>query len=168
LPCHAGANDNLAAFGTLTVAKPGDVVLCATEFFSTASVLGDLLFGMMKNVGVIAFVTDGLVRDQQGIRAVELPCFAAGVSPNSPVQSGPGTVGLPIVIGGVAVGPGDIVIGDEDGVVVVPFNQIDTTIERLEGVKAAEADFDAKVRGGLKVPGFIQAMVDSGKFLDVD
>jgi 4-hydroxy-4-methyl-2-oxoglutarate aldolase len=168
LPCHAGANDNLAAFGTLTVAQPGDVVLCATESFSTASVLGDLLFGMMKNVGVIAFVTDGLVRDQQGIRAVALPCFAAGVSPNSPVRSGPGTVGLPIVIGGVAVGPGDIVIGDEDGVVVVPFKQIDATIERLEGVKAAEAEFDAKVKGGLKVPGFIQAMVDSGKFLDVD
>ena len=59
-------------------------------------------------------------------------------------------------------------LGDEDGVVVVPFKQIDATIERLEGVKAAEAEFDAKVKGGLKVPGFIQAMVDSGKFLDVD
>jgi 4-hydroxy-4-methyl-2-oxoglutarate aldolase len=168
LPCHAGANDNLAAFGALTVAKPGDVVLCATESFSVASVLGDLLFGMMKNVGIIAFVTDGLVRDQQGIRAVGLPCFAAGVSPNSPVRSGPGAVGLPIVIGGVAVGPADIVIGDEDGVVVVPFKQIASTIERLEGVKAAEVDFEAKVKGGLKVPPFIQAMVESGKFLEVD
>lgn len=168
LPCHAGANDNLAAFGTLTMAQPGDVVLCATESFSVASVLGDLLFGMMKNVGVIAFVTDGLVRDQEGIRAVGLPCFAAGVSPNSPVRSGPGTVGLPIVIGGVAVGPGDIVIGDEDGVVVVPFKQIDATIKRLEGVRAAEADLDAKVKGGLRVPSFIQTMVDSGKFLNVD
>jgi 4-hydroxy-4-methyl-2-oxoglutarate aldolase len=84
------------------------------------------------------------------------------------VRSGPGTVGLPIVIGGVAVGAGDIVIGDEDGVVVTPFAQIDTTIERLKMVKAAEADLDAKVKGGLKVPGFIQAMVDSGKFLEVD
>ncbi len=168
LPCHAGANDNLAAFGTLTVAQPGDVVLCATESFSTASVTGDLLIGMMKNVGITAFVTDGLVRDQQGIRAVGLPCFAAGVSPNSPVRSGPGTVGLPIVVGGVAVGPGDIVIGDEDGVVVTPFAQIEATIERLKDVKAAEADLDAKVKGGLKVPGFIQAMVDSGKFLEVD
>jgi 4-hydroxy-4-methyl-2-oxoglutarate aldolase len=122
----------------------------------------------MKNVGIIAFVTDGLVRDQQGIRAVGLPCFAAGVSPNSPVRRGPGAVGLPIVIGGVAVGPADIVIGDEDGVVVVPFKQIASTIERLEGVKAAEVDFEAKVKGGLKVPPFIQAMVESGKFLEVD
>lgn len=168
LPCHAGANDNLAAFGALTAAQPGDVVLCATESFSTASVIGDLLMGMMKNVGIAAFVTDGLARDQQGLRAVGLPCFAAGVSPNSPVRSGPGTVGLPIVIGGVAVGPGDIVIGDEDGVVVTPFARIDATIERLIRVKAAEADLDAKVKGGLKVPGFIQALVDSGKFLEVD
>jgi 4-hydroxy-4-methyl-2-oxoglutarate aldolase len=51
---------------------------------------------------------------------------------------------------------------------VVPFKQIAATIERLEGVKAAEADFEAKVKGGLKVPTFIQAMVDSGKFLEVD
>ena len=83
--------------------------------------IGDLLLGMMKNRGVVAFVTDGFVRDIPGLRAVGLPCFAAGVTPNSPVRSGPGTVGLPTVVGGVAVGPGDIVVGDQDGVVVVPF-----------------------------------------------
>jgi 4-hydroxy-4-methyl-2-oxoglutarate aldolase len=168
LPCHAGANDNLAAFGTLSVAQPGDVVLCATEGFSFSSVMGDLLLGMMKNSGIAAFVTDGYVRDQLGIRAVGLPCFAAGVTPNSPVRSGPGTVGLPTVVGGVNVGAGDIVLGDEDGVVVVPFASIDSTIRRLEAVKAAEENLDAKVKAGLKVPDFIQVLIDAGRFVEVE
>ena len=168
LPCYAGANDNLAAFGTLSVAQPGDVVLCATEGFSSSSVMGDLLLGMMKNSGIAAFVTDGYVRDQLGIRAVGLPCFAAGVTPNSPVRSGPGTVGLPTVVGGVNVGAGDIVVGDEDGVVVVAFARIDATIRRLKAVRAAEAKLDAKVKAGLKVPDFIQSLIDAGRFVEVE
>ena len=167
LPCHTGPNDNLAVFGALTVAQPGDVILAAAEDFATAAVIGDLLLGMMKNTGVAAFVTDGCVRDQQGIRAVGLACFAAGVTPNSPVRNGPGKVGLPVVIGGVTVGAGDIVVGDEDGVVVVPFARIDEVIAKLAAVRAAEADLDAKVKAGLKVPPFLQAMVDAGRFEEV-
>jgi 4-hydroxy-4-methyl-2-oxoglutarate aldolase len=168
LPCHTGANDNLAAFGTILAAQPGDVVMCAADNFHEVAVIGDLMLGMMKNAGIAAFVTDGLVRDQIGLRAVGLPCFAAGVTPNSPVRNGPGTVGFPVVVGGVAVNAGDIIVGDEDGVVVVPFAKIETTIARLAVVRAAEAEFDAKVKAGLKVPGFIQAMVDAGRFHEVE
>jgi 4-hydroxy-4-methyl-2-oxoglutarate aldolase len=168
LPCHAGPADNLAAFGAITVAQPGDVVICAADSFHEVAVIGDLMLGMMKNAGIAAFVTDGLVRDQIGLRAVGLPCFGAGVTPNSPVRNGPGTVGFPVVVGGVAIGPGDIVVGDEDGVVVVPFARIDQTIARLAVVKAAEADFDAKVKAGLKVPHFIQSLVDAGRFQEVE
>jgi 4-hydroxy-4-methyl-2-oxoglutarate aldolase len=123
---------------------------------------------MMKNRGVTAFVTDGFVRDIQGIRAVGLPCYAAGVTPNSPARNGPGTVGLPIVVGGVAVNAGDIVLGDEDGVVVVPSSRIEQTIARLPGVRAAEADLEAKVKAGLQVPAFIQKLIEAGRFTDVD
>jgi 4-hydroxy-4-methyl-2-oxoglutarate aldolase len=164
LPCHAGPADNLAAFGALSIAGPGDVILCGTDAFRDTAVTGDLLLGMMKNRGVVGFVTDGFVRDVPGIRSVGLPCYAAGVTPNSPARNGPGTVGLPVVIGGVSVGPGDVVLGDEDGVVVVPFERIDATIARLAQVKAAEADLDAKVKAGLEVPGFIQKLIDGGRF----
>jgi 4-hydroxy-4-methyl-2-oxoglutarate aldolase len=168
LPCHTGANDNLAAFGAILAAQPGDVVMCAADSFREVAVIGDLMLGMMKNAGIAAFVTDGLVRDQIGLRAVGLPCFAAGVTPNSPVRNGPGTVGFPIVVGGVAVEAGDIIVGDEDGVVVVPFARIGATIARLAVVRAAEVEFEAKVKAGLKVPGFIQAMVDAGRFQEVE
>lgn len=168
LPCYAGPADNLAAFGALSIAQPGDVVICGTDAFTETAVTGDLLLGMMKNRGVVAFVTDGCVRDLQGIRSVGLPCYAAGVTPNSPARNGPGTVGLPLVVGGVAVGGGDIVIGDEDGVVIVPMARIEQTLARLPIVRAAEADLDAKVKAGLEIPPFIQSLIDAGRFTDVN
>ena len=164
LTAEAGPSDNLACFGALQVAAPGDVVVCASDGFRATAIIGDLMAGMMKNAGIAAFVTDGFVRDIAGIRAVGLPCYAAGVTPNSPVRNGPGTVGFPVVVGGVAVGPGDIVVGDEDGVVVVPFARIDETIARLPLVRQAEADLEAKVKAGLVMPDFI----DTSRFQTID
>jgi 4-hydroxy-4-methyl-2-oxoglutarate aldolase len=168
LPCEAGPADNLAPFVALDVAQAGDVIVCAADFFNRTAVTGDLLLGMMKNRGIAAFVTDGYVRDLAGIRAVGLPCYAAGVTPNSPVRNGPGTVGFPSVVGGVAVGPGDIVLGDEDGVVVVPYPRILETIARLPVIRDAEALLEAKVKAGLQVPDFIQALIDARRFREVD
>ena len=164
LPCEAGPSDNLAVFGALEAAQPGDVVVCASDGFRATAIIGDLLAGMMKNAGIAAFVTDGFVRDIVGIRAVGLPCYAAGVTPNSPVRNGPGTVGLPVVVGGVVVGPGDIVVGDEDGVVVVPSARIAETLARLPLVRKAEADLEAKVKAGLVMPDFI----DTSRFQTID
>ena len=90
------------------------------------------------------------------------------MTPNSPARNGPGTVGLPVVVGGVTVAAGDIVVGDKDGVVVVPQARIGETIARLVAVKAAEAALDAKVRGGLEVPDWIQAMIDAGQFHEIE
>ncbi len=168
LTCDPGSGDNLALFGAITVAEPGDIVVAARHGFLGNAVTGDLVLGMMKNRGIAGFVTDGAVRDVAGIRGVGLPCFAAGVSPNSPSRVGPGTVGLPIVIGGVAVASGDIIVGDEDGIVVVPQARIAATIARIATVRSAEAALDAKVRGGLVVPDFVQALVDAGRFKEVD
>jgi 4-hydroxy-4-methyl-2-oxoglutarate aldolase len=168
LPCHAGPADNLAVFGALAIAKPGDVIVCASDGFAETAVIGDLLLGMMKNRGVAAFVTDGFVRDLRGIRSVALPCYAAGITPNSPARNGPGTVGLPIVVGGVAVSAGDVVLGDEDGVVIVPAARLKQTVERLPAILAAEAALDAKVKAGLELPDFVQSLIDAGRFTDVD
>jgi 4-hydroxy-4-methyl-2-oxoglutarate aldolase len=166
--CAAGPADNLAVFATLDVAVPGDIIVSSADGFARTAVTGDLLLGMMKNRGIAGFVTDGFVRDIAGIRAVGLPCFAAGVIPDSPARSGPGSVGLPVVVGGVAVASGDIVVGDEDGVVVVPAARIDETIARLEAVKAAEAALDARVKAGLTMPDFLRALIAAGRFQEID
>lgn len=168
LTCAAGPGDNLALFGALSVAVPGDILACATDGFTATAVAGDLLLGMMKNRKLGGLLTDGAVRDIVGIRAVGLPCFAQGLTPNSAVRSGPGTVGQSIVLGGVAISSGDIVVADEDGVVIVPSGRIEAVLERVPAVQASEAELLAKVNGGLEVPDFVQALIDAGSFRDID
>jgi 4-hydroxy-4-methyl-2-oxoglutarate aldolase len=158
VPVACGPADNLAVFMALPHVKKGDVIIASTDDFMATAITGDLLLGMLRNLGVVGFVTDGAVRDVVGIEEMGLPCFATGVTPNSPVRNGPGTINLPITCGGVAIGPGDIVVGDLDGVVIVPHSLINETIKRLEGVKAAEAALLPKVQNGLGIPDFVRAL----------
>ncbi|NQV98307.1 MAG: RraA family protein [Rhodospirillales bacterium] len=164
----AGPADIMAAFAAIEIAGPGDIVVVATDAYEATAVAGDNMLGIAQNRGVEGFVTDGFVRDVTGIRRVGLPCFCAGVTPNSPACNGPGTVGQNIVLGGVSVNSGDIIVGDLDGVVVVPFANIDAIIARLDVVRAAEAELDAKVRGGLKIAPFMEEIFNSGKIREID
>jgi len=168
LPCLCGPGDNLAILAALSVIKPGDVVMAAAEGFSGLAVCGDRVAGMAKNQGAVAIVLDGVARDTPGIRAVALPFFCRGITPNSCAASGPGTVGQPVVVGGVTVNPGDVVVGDCDGVVVVPLARAEEVAARLAQVKTAEAAMDAKVAAGLGVPARIAELIEAGqvRFLD--
>jgi 4-hydroxy-4-methyl-2-oxoglutarate aldolase len=132
-----------------------------------AAVIGDLIVGMARNCGVAAIVTEGTVRDVAGILAIGLPVYCAGVSPNSPARNGPGTVGLPIVVGGVAVESGDILVGDRDGVVVVPRQMGAKVAAKLIEVRAAEAALEAKVKGGLRIPDFVTALLRSDRIDEI-
>jgi 4-hydroxy-4-methyl-2-oxoglutarate aldolase len=150
LTCDCGPVDNLAFMAALAECRPGDVLVVATGGYVGAAVTGDLLIGVAHNRGAAGFVTDGLVRDLDDLEAIGLPVFALGVTPNSPQRRGPGTVGLPVVCGGVTIASGDVVVGDRDGVVVVPRARIAETLDSLEHVKAIEAATLKRVRGGLK------------------
>jgi 4-hydroxy-4-methyl-2-oxoglutarate aldolase len=166
--CHVGPADNLAVFAALPLLQAGDVIVAAADGYRETAVVGDLVLGMARNLGAVAFVTDGCVRDIPGIREVGLPCFSAGVTPASPVKNGPGTVNLPVVVGGLRVEAGDVVIGDSDGVVVVPFVRIDAVIKRLSTIRAAEAALVARVKGGLGIPNWVDELFSSGKVEEVD
>jgi len=166
--CHVGPSDNLAVFAALPLLQPGDVIVAAADGFRETALAGDLLIGMARNRGAVAFVTDGCVRDLPGIREVGLPCFAAGVTPNSCVRNGPGNVNLPVVVAGTRVDPGDVVIGDGDGVVVVPFAQIDAVIARLDAVRAAEASLMGQVKQGLGVPDWVRELYAGGRVQELD
>jgi 4-hydroxy-4-methyl-2-oxoglutarate aldolase len=90
LTCWCGPNDNLALMAAVALAEAGDVVVAATEGFAGAGMAGDLVVGMARNRGAAAIVTDGMVRDRDGIAAVGLPVFCRGVTANSCVRNGPG------------------------------------------------------------------------------
>jgi len=165
--CRAGPDDNLALFGALHAARKGDILIAATDAFTRAAVTGDLLLGMAKNRGIAGFVTDGLIRDLVGVLAVGLPVYCAGITANSPARNGPGTVGLPVVIGDVVIHSGDIVVGDRDGVVIVPQDRAQETLEKLKDVKAAEASLEAKVKAGLQIPDFVEAIIRSDRVEEI-
>lgn len=166
--CHVGPADNLAVFAALPLLRVGDVIVAATDGYRHTAVVGDLVLGMARNCGAVAFVTDGCVRDIPGIREVGLPCFASGVTPNSPVKNGPGTVNLPIVLSGREVRPGDIVIGDQDGVVTIPFDEIDGVIAVLGGIRSAEAAMIERVSNGMRHPEWVEELHRSGRVHEVD
>jgi 4-hydroxy-4-methyl-2-oxoglutarate aldolase len=163
ITCHAGPADNLALFGALHLVESGDVIVAATDGFTGTSVTGDLVLGMARNKGAAGFVTDGLVRDIAGIEAVGLPVYCAGVTANSPARNGPGTAGLPVVLGDVPIHSGDILVGDRDGVVVVPLQRASEILSMLAAIKATEQELDGKVRDGLQMPDFALAVLQSGK-----
>ena len=168
LTVQSRPRDNLAPYAAIQYAKPGDVMLVATDAYEEASVAGDVLLGMAKNQGVCALVTDGLVRDIDGLNAVGIPVFARGLSPNSPHKDGPGKIGVPITIGGVTVNAGDVIIGDQDGVVVVAREALQSVLDALADVKSKEAKMEEWVAKGATLPhGFEQLLSEKGvQYLD--
>jgi 4-hydroxy-4-methyl-2-oxoglutarate aldolase len=163
LTCDAGPGDMLALFAALDAARPGDVVVAATDGYRQAAVIGDVFVGMARNCGVAAIVTDGAMRDVVAVRAAGLPVWCTGVSPNSPSRCGPGTVGLPIVMSGLTIASGDIVVGDDDGVVVIPADIAAQMLSKLADVRKAEATLEEQIKAGLRMLGGVASLITSDR-----
>lgn len=153
--------DNLALYKALDVARPGDVLVIATYDYTTGSTFGDIVVSIAKKKGLAGMVCDGLCRDASGIRATKLPVFVRGLSPSSPQKDGPGEIGAPISCGGVTVSPGDIIVGDEDGVVVVPRRDLTIVAERLKAVIKKEEKMLAAVESGVLISDQVKALFDA-------
>ena len=111
--------DNLMIHAALALAQPGDVILVDGKGDLSSALMGEIMCQQAKALGVAAVVIDGAVRDSEAIRELGFPMYAAGLNPNGPTKSVAGRVNHPISIGGVTVSPGDLVVGDADGVTVV-------------------------------------------------
>jgi len=163
LTADCGPRDNLGLLVALEVANPGDVIALATGGFEETALLGDHVAAMAKNKGVVALVTDGLARDVEGLNTVGLPIYCAGVSPNSPYKNGPCEVGTMVTLGGVAVTSGDLMVGDRDGVVVVPKARIDDVAAGLADIHAKEDEMGKLIEDGLTAPDFIKELLASDR-----
>jgi len=160
LTVSSAPNDNLLAYTAVSVAEPGDVLFLGTEEFDKAAVVGDIFGGFAKNRGVAAVVTDGLIRDVAGFEKLGLPVYARGVSPNSPLKNGPGEIGTAITLGGLRIESGDLVVGDSDGVVVVPRADIPKMLEALKAVREKEAGADRRIAAGGTEPAWLQETLE--------
>jgi 4-hydroxy-4-methyl-2-oxoglutarate aldolase len=160
--------DNLAPYAALKFAKPGDVLVVAVEGSTTTSIIGDILLGMAKNAGIVGCVTDGLARDIEGINQVGIPMFAQGLSPNSPFKDGPGEIGGTVSLGDVMIAAGDLLIGDIDGVVVVPRANVRAVGDELKGIADKEAKMEATVKTGAGYPAWLDDVLKSDRIRYID
>lgn len=146
--CSPG--DILAAMAILDFVKKGDVIVIATLGDTVEAKIGDIWLHEARERGVAGVVCDGLVRDVKGLLAVGLPVFARGVAPNAGYKAGPGEINLGVSCGGVAIGPGDVVVGDRDGVVAVPLAQAAAVAAQLALVKRKESEAEKKLARGAR------------------
>ena len=149
--------DNLMVWKALDVAQPGDVLVIATYEYLTASTFGERVVQAAKAKGLAGIVCDGMCRDASGIRATGVPTFVIGTVPSSPSKDGPGEIGGAVACGGIVVHSGDIVVGDEDGVVVVPLADAPAVAERLKAVAEKEGRMAADLAAGRLVPEWVDA-----------
>ena len=156
LPVETAPHDILAVHVGVKYSLPGDVIVIATGRSMKAAVLGEMTTTLLRSAGIVAAVTDGVVRDLREIVANGLPVYAAGISPGIPFKNGPGRVGLPVSVGGIAIGPGDIVVGDRDGVIVVPLCYAERTLEAIEHARRIDLQLGAVLAGGIKVPPHVE------------
>ena len=141
--------DNLMVHKALDLAEPGDVVVVDTGGAQRTAALGDLVSTKARHRGVAGFVVDGLIRDLPGILALgDFPVYARGITPVGPLHRGPGEINHPICAGGIVVHPGDIIVGDLNGVVVVPRTSAEDLVARLRARADAEAGYTAAVARG--------------------
>ena len=137
--------DNLAIHRALDDAQRGDVLVINGGGDTGRAVFGDLLAEICLARGIAGVVIDGAVRDVAAISALGLPVWARAVTPAGPTKTGPGRIGLPIACGGIVVESGDLIVGDTDGVAVVPASQVLDVLSRLEQIERVEADFRTRV-----------------------
>jgi RraA family protein len=132
------SGDNLAIHRALDEARPGDVLVVNGHGDMTRALIGDLIGEIMVNAGVVGAVVDGAVRDVQALSELGLAVYARAVTPAGPFKDGPGTIGAPVAVGGVVVTAGDVLVGDSDGVVVVPRHRVMEVVEAVDGIGETE------------------------------
>lgn len=139
------ANDNLAVLKGIRTAKSGDILVVDAKGHDYNCQVGDFVVGMAKVLGVAGIVMDGHIRDIVGVKAVELPVFCTGTTVAAGGKAGVGEVGGTIACGGVAVNEGDMIVGDADGVVVVPADKAKDVFALAAEKESKDAERAARI-----------------------
>ncbi|MFG1432994.1 4-carboxy-4-hydroxy-2-oxoadipate aldolase/oxaloacetate decarboxylase [Xanthobacter sp. V2C-8] len=146
--CSCPPGDNLTLHAALKLAQPGDVLVAAAAGFTEQGLFGDVMASCAKGRGLAGLVVDGGVRDAAEIDAMGFPVFARAISIKGAVKETLGAINTPVVVGGELVSPGDLVIGDDDGVVIVPRALIAETARACTEREQKEIRFRAALLEG--------------------
>lgn len=160
--------DNLMIHAAMALARPGDVIVVDGKGDLSSALIGEIMSQQCVALGIAGIVLDGAARDSEALRSLGFPVFAAGLNPNGPTKFVPGRIGHPVSIGGVTIHPGDLIVGDADGVTVVErlkvaalmplaAEKVKAETERIRGIKNREALRPSWLEGALRAAGVIGA-----------
>jgi len=140
--------DNLMLHKAVALAQPGDLLVVDNDGFLEAGLWGEIITVAAMQKGIVGLVTNGAVRDTLQIRDLGFPVFCAGISIKGTTKAVPGKINNPITFEGVLVNPGDIVVGDNDGLVVIPPGEADKLLAAARAKEKSEAEVIAKIKAG--------------------
>jgi RraA family protein len=158
--------DNLMIHAAMAMAKPGDVLVIDGKGDESCALMGEIMVSQCMAIGIAGVVVYGAVRDTEAIRALGFPMYAIGANPNGPNKLAPGRINWPVAVGGVTVQPGDLVVADADGVVVVEPGKVpsvlalarkklDDETTRLEGIRSGAQIRPTWLDGALRKAGVL-------------
>jgi len=145
---NAAMADNLLFHKALLLAQPGDVLVVNAGGDTNYSVCGDIMFQVARKAGVAGIVLDGCIRDVEFLEQNDFPVYAIGVTPRGPYKNGPGEINVDICCGGQVVHPGDLIVGDADGITIVYADELEAVADEVDKVVMKEAAFDEMVERG--------------------
>jgi regulator of RNase E activity RraA len=161
MPYHAGGpmagaaltvrtrpGDNLMVHKALLLAEPGDVIVVDAGGDLTNAIVGELMLSHAEAIGVAGVVIHGAIRDSASVRSNALPVFAAGVTHRGPYKDGPGEINVPVAFGSMVIEPGDLMLGDDDGLTCVPYAEVEAVLAAAAAKQQAEAVTLANTRAG--------------------
>lgn len=146
------AGDNLAAQVAMDYALPGDIIVIDGAGYTDRALVGGMMAAYAAEKRLGGFVVNGAVRDIEDLRNGEIPVFAIDKTPLGPYKAGPGEINVPVCCGGQVVMPGDIIVGDQDGVVVIPQRSAEELLEMVrENIKIEQSEIE-KMNQGTYLP----------------
>jgi RraA family protein len=169
-PMHAGGvlagpaltvktrpGDNLMLHKALDLAQPGDIIVCDGGGDLTNALIGEIMTSHAIKRKIGGIVINGAIRDAAAIRASAFPVFAAGITHRGPYKDGPGEINVPLALDGMVIEPGDLILGDDDGLVCVPFDQLATVLRATQAKHAAELKQLAEIAAGTSDRSWVDA-----------
>ena len=148
LTVRVAAGDNLAIHKALELVKPGDVVVVDGDGDISRALVGEIMMTIAQVGGAAGFVVDGAIRDLNAFVEAGFPCFARAAIHRGPFKNGPGQINVPVSIGGLIIEPGDIVVGDDDGVVAFPQAIAADLLQAVRAQEAREEEILRSIRNG--------------------
>jgi RraA family protein len=143
--------DNLMIHAAMALARPGDVLVIDGKGDESCALMGEIMVSQCMAIGIAGVVVYGAVRDTEAIRELGFPMYAVGANPNGPSKLVPGRINWPVSVGGVTVQPGDLVVADGDGVVVVEPAKVPAVLELAKKKLADETARLAGIRSGAQL-----------------